>query len=77
MNSGIYSTWVESVWTTKQLELFLTIHPCLRRDVIVLLSGIFFFIISLFIMELIYLGDKEAIEPPSFILDSAHDSSPL
>ncbi|KAM3727158.1 Nicastrin [Dirofilaria immitis] len=24
MHSGVYSTWVESVWTTKQLKLFLT-----------------------------------------------------
>uniref|UniRef100_A0A8R1TW88 Nicastrin n=1 Tax=Onchocerca volvulus TaxID=6282 RepID=A0A8R1TW88_ONCVO len=33
MHSGVYSTWVESVWTTKQLKLFLTIHPYLTRDV--------------------------------------------
>uniref|UniRef100_A0A1I8EAW7 Nicastrin n=1 Tax=Wuchereria bancrofti TaxID=6293 RepID=A0A1I8EAW7_WUCBA len=61
MHSGVYSTWVESVWTTKQLELFLTIHPCLTHDVTVFLYGLIFFIISLFVMELIYLGNKEAI----------------
>ncbi|CAG9539997.1 unnamed protein product [Cercopithifilaria johnstoni] len=78
MHSGVYSTWVESVWTTKQLELFLTVHPCLTRDITVFLSGFIFFIISLIIMELIYLGNKEAIEPMTSILDSdCNHPSPL
>ncbi|MCP9266517.1 hypothetical protein DINM_022084 [Dirofilaria immitis] len=77
MHSGVYSTWVESVWTTKQLKLFLTVHHCFTRDVIVFFSGFIFFIISLIVMELIYLGNKEAIEPTEFILDSDYNPSPL
>ncbi|VBB31080.1 unnamed protein product [Acanthocheilonema viteae] len=77
MRSGVYSTWVESVWTTKQLELFLTIHPYLTRDVTVFLSGFIFFIISLIVMELIYLGNKEGIDPVTSILDSDYNPSLL
>ncbi|EFO20014.2 hypothetical protein LOAG_08477 [Loa loa] len=77
MHSGVYSTWVESVWTTKQLELFLTIHPCLTHDLTVLLFGFIFFIISYIIMELIYLGNRENIEPAASILDSDYNPSPL
>lgn len=77
MHSGVYSTWVESVWTTKQLELFLTIHPYLTHDITVFLSGFIFFIISLVVMELIYLGNKEGIKPTMSMLDSGYSRSPL
>ncbi|VDN06858.1 unnamed protein product [Thelazia callipaeda] len=65
MRSGVYSTWVESVWTPKQLKLFLTINPSPIRDIVIFTSGSVFFIVSLFIMELIYLGHKEIIESMS------------
>lgn len=70
MQSGMYSTWVESVWAAKQFKLFLTVHPYPMRDVTVFISGLVFFVISYIIMELIYLGNKEAIEPSGSAVES-------
>lgn len=77
MRSGIYSTWVESVWTTKKLELFLTIHPSMTREITVFLSGLIFFIISLIVMELIYLGNKEGIKPSVSMFSSSCSRYPF
>ncbi|VDN35815.1 unnamed protein product [Gongylonema pulchrum] len=76
MQSGVHSTWVESVWAAKQFRLFLTVHPYPMRDAMIFMFGVVFFILSYIIMQLIYLGNKEAIEPSASLVES-DNAAPL